>query len=62
MALHDGQRGKMAAPITAIRSGFQMPANARSLTEDEMQSPNSKPIHPVGLVAITPLTWLDVRV
>ena len=59
MALHESQRGKMEALLTAIRPDFKVPPNARFVIEDEKQSP-SNPIHLFdnGLEAITPLTWL----
>jgi MFS transporter, AAHS family, 4-hydroxybenzoate transporter len=59
MALHESQRGKMEALLTAIRPDFKVPPNARFVIEDEKQSP-SNPIHLFdnGLQAITPLTWL----
>jgi AAHS family 4-hydroxybenzoate transporter-like MFS transporter len=60
MTLHESQRGKMEALLTAIRPGFQVPPNARFVIEDEKQSPSSSPIYLFGngLAAITPLTWL----
>ena len=60
MALHESQRSKMEALITAIRPGYKVPPDARFVVEDEQQSPSSNPIHLFGngLAAITPLTWL----
>jgi MFS transporter, AAHS family, 4-hydroxybenzoate transporter len=60
MALHESQRPKLEALIAAIRPGFQVPANARFVIEDEKQSPSSSPIYLFGngLAFITPLTWL----
>jgi AAHS family 4-hydroxybenzoate transporter-like MFS transporter len=59
MTLHENQRSKMEALLTAIRPGFKAPPNARFVIEDEKQAP-SNPIHLFGngLAAITPLTWL----
>ena len=60
MALHESQRSKMEALITAIRPGYKVPPDARFVVEDEQQSPSSNPIHLFGngLALITPLTWL----
>ena len=60
MALHNGGRRKMAKLIAAIRPGFEVPANARFVIEDEQQAPSSNPIYLFrnGLWLITPLLWL----
>jgi MFS transporter, AAHS family, 4-hydroxybenzoate transporter len=60
MTLHESHRRKMEQLIAAIRPGYNVPANARFVIEDEKQSPSSSPIHLFsnGLAAITPLTWL----
>ena len=60
MALHESQRPKMEAVITAIRPDFKIPPNARFVIEDEKQFPSSNPryLFGDGLAAITPLTWL----
>jgi MFS transporter, AAHS family, 4-hydroxybenzoate transporter len=60
MALHESQRGKMEALLTAIRPDFKVPPNARFVIEDEKQSPSNNPVYLFGsgLAAITPLTWI----
>ena len=60
MALHESQRGKMEATIKAIRPGYQVPANARFVIEDEKQFPGFNPSYLFrdGLALITPLLWL----
>jgi MFS transporter, AAHS family, 4-hydroxybenzoate transporter len=60
MALHENQRHKMEQLIAQIRPDFQLPANARFVIEDEIQSPGSNPVYLFrnGLELITPLTWL----
>ena len=60
MALHNGGRRKMAKLIAAIRPGFEVPANARFVIEDEQQAPSSNPIYLFrnGMGLITPLLWL----
>src|SRR5262252_2961109 len=60
MAIHEGQRGRMEALITAIRPDFKVPANARFVIEDEKQFPGFNPIYLFreGLALITPLLWL----
>lgn len=60
MALHEGQRGKMQSLIAEISPGYQVPANARFVIEDEKQYPGFNPVYLFrdGLVLITPLLWL----
>jgi MFS transporter, AAHS family, 4-hydroxybenzoate transporter len=60
MALHNSGRRKMAKLIAAIRPGFEVPANARFVIEDEQQAPSSNPIYLFrnGMWLITPLLWL----
>ena len=60
MALHEGGRAKMAKLVAAIRPGFDVPANARFVIEDEQQAPSSNPVYLFrnGLWLITPLLWL----
>jgi AAHS family 4-hydroxybenzoate transporter-like MFS transporter len=60
MALHESQRPKMEALISAIRPDFKIPPNARFVIEDEKQFPSSNPkyLFRDGLATITPLTWL----
>jgi AAHS family 4-hydroxybenzoate transporter-like MFS transporter len=43
-----------------LRPGYQVPANARFVIEDEKQSPSSNPVYLFrnGLWLITPLSWL----
>jgi MFS transporter, AAHS family, 4-hydroxybenzoate transporter len=60
MALHKSGRRKMAKLVAAIRPGFNVPADARFVIEDEQQVPSSNPIYLFrnGLWLITPLLWL----
>jgi len=60
MALHKSGQRKMAKLIAAIRPGFDVPANARFVIEDELQAPSSNPIYLFrnGMGLITPLLWL----
>ena len=61
MALHESQRGKMEKLIASIQPGYQVPANARFVIEDEKQQyPGFNPAHlfKEGLALITPLLWL----
>jgi AAHS family 4-hydroxybenzoate transporter-like MFS transporter len=60
MALHKSGQRKMAKLIAAIRPGFDIPANARFVIEDELQAPSSNPIYLFhnGMWLITPLLWL----
>jgi AAHS family 4-hydroxybenzoate transporter-like MFS transporter len=60
MALHNGGQRKMAKLIAAIRPGFDVPANARFVIEDELQAPSSNPLYLFrnGMWLITPLLWL----
>jgi MFS transporter, AAHS family, 4-hydroxybenzoate transporter len=60
MALHEGQRRRMEQLIAAIRPGFDVPANARFVIEDEQQAPSPNPVYLFrnGLWLITPLVWL----
>jgi len=60
MALHESGRRQMEQLIGAIRPGFNVPANARFVIEDEQQAPSSNPIYLFrsGLWLITPLLWL----
>jgi len=60
MALHASGRARMAALIAAIRPGYEVPADARFVIEDEQQAPSSNPIYLFrnGLWLITPLVWL----
>jgi MFS transporter, AAHS family, 4-hydroxybenzoate transporter len=60
MALHESQRGKMESTIKAIRSDYQVPANAKFVIEDEKQFPGFNPAYLFrdGLALITPLLWL----
>ena len=60
MAIHESQRPKIEALLTAIRPDFKVPPNARFVIEDEHQFPSSNPIYLFrnGLAVITPLTWL----
>ncbi len=50
----------MAKLVAAIRPGFDVPANARFVIEDEQQAPSSNPLYLFrnGLWLITPLLWL----
>ena len=43
MTLHESQRAKMAALLTAIRPDFKVPPNAQFVIEDEQQAPSSNP-------------------
>ena len=61
MALHESHRGKMEKLIASIQPGYQVPANARFVIEDEKQQyPGFNPAHlfKEGLGLITPLLWL----
>ncbi|HEY1749370.1 MAG TPA: MFS transporter [Xanthobacteraceae bacterium] len=60
MVLHASGRAKMTKLIAAIRPGFDVPANARFVIEDEQQAPSSNPVYLFrnGLWLITPLLWL----
>ena len=60
MALHESQRPRMEALITAIRPDFKVPGNARFVIEDEKQFSGFNPIYLFreGLALITPLLWL----
>src|SRR5215831_5256722 len=60
MALHESQRRRMEALITAIRPDFKIPRNARFVIEDEKQFSGFNPIYLFhdGLALITPLLWL----
>jgi MFS transporter, AAHS family, 4-hydroxybenzoate transporter len=61
MALHESQRGKMAKLIASIQPGYQVPANARFVIEDEKQQYagfNPGHLFKEGLGLITPLLWL----
>jgi MFS transporter, AAHS family, 4-hydroxybenzoate transporter len=60
MTLHESQRGKIERLLAAIRPGFQAPANARFVIEDEKQFPGFNPVYLFhdGLAVITPLLWL----
>jgi MFS transporter, AAHS family, 4-hydroxybenzoate transporter len=60
MALHESGRAKMANLVAAIRPGFEVPANARFVIEDEQQAPSSNPVYLFrnGMWLITPLLWL----
>ena len=60
MALHKSGQRRMAKLIAAIRPGFDVPANARFVIEDELQAPSSNPIYLFrnGMGLITPLLWL----
>jgi AAHS family 4-hydroxybenzoate transporter-like MFS transporter len=60
MVLHASGRAKMTRLIAAIRPGFDVPANARFVIEDEQQAPSSNPVYLFrnGLWLITPLLWL----
>jgi MFS transporter, AAHS family, 4-hydroxybenzoate transporter len=60
MALHEGWRRNMERLIAVLRPGYQVPANARFVIEDEKQSPSSNPVYLFrnGLWLITPLSWL----
>jgi len=60
MALHESQRGKMESTIKAIQPGYQVPANAKFVIEDEKQFPGFNPgyLFRDGLALITPLLWL----
>ena len=60
MALHESQRRRMEQLIATIRPGFNVPANARFVIEDEQQAAASNPVYLFrnGLWLITPLVWL----
>ena len=60
MALHESQRRRMEALITAIRPDFKIPRNARFVIEDEKQFSGFNPIYLFreGLALITPFLWL----
>ena len=61
MALHEGHRGKMEKLVASIQPGYQVPANARFVIEDEKQQyPGFNPAHlfKEGMAIITPLLWL----
>ncbi len=60
MALHESQRDKMVSTIKAISSGYDVPANAKFVIEDEKQYPGFNPgyLFRDGLALITPLLWL----
>jgi len=60
MALHAKERRRMVELIGTISPGFNVPANARFVIEDEQQAPSSNPVYLFrnGLWLITPLLWL----
>src|SRR6516165_2944342 len=60
MTIHPRERHKMEALIAEIRPGFQVPANAHFVIEDEQQFPGFNPAYLFGqgLAVITPLLWL----
>ena len=60
MTLHPRERHKMEALVAEIRPGFQVPANAHFVIEDEQQFPGFNPAYLFGqgLAMITPLLWL----
>jgi MFS transporter, AAHS family, 4-hydroxybenzoate transporter len=60
MTLHERMRGKMQRLIAVLRPGYEPPANARFVIEDERQVPSANPIYLFrnGLWLITPLSWL----
>ena len=61
MALHESQRGKMEKLVASIQPGYQVPANARFVIEDEKQQYrgfNPAYLFKEGMAIITPLLWL----